>query len=51
MKLILTHKKQLRTAGDVSRFVRYCYGKTGERPVVPVEGSGTQAVAVTMAAS
>lgn len=38
MKLILTHKKQLKTAGDVSRFLRYCYGKDGTRPVAPVEG-------------
>lgn len=38
MKMILTHKKQLKTAGDVSRFIRYCYGRDGTRPIVPVEG-------------
>jgi len=38
MKLILTHKKQLQSAGDVARFIRYCYGVDAKRPVVPVEG-------------
>jgi hypothetical protein len=38
VKLILTHKKQLKRISDVSRFLAYCYGKKMERPVVPVEG-------------
>jgi hypothetical protein len=38
MKLIVTHKKQLIRASDVSRFIAYCYGPKGSRPLLPVEG-------------
>ncbi len=38
MKLILTHKKQLKQKGDVTKFLAYCFGKSLSRPIVPVEG-------------